>query len=639
MRRRRFPILRLGTALPTLTFPILVAAQGKTIQLAWTTDARHGLGDGKYAYGPDGPWQALAVSVGTTNSTFPTNLDLSSPFTNNPNFIPRSGFYTGAFVPLYPSGGGLSILLASQSSQNQTTEELYNPSLSPSANRFGTQMGNADDWQSWTAVNEDSWGEGIFDLVTLGDKLDIAPDDGHGGGYFFANATLNSLERFNVLLPDGRKYMPPVGILGLGIPSRGFNGAPNDPEPGGILLGLKREGKIGYAGFGMHLGSVAYNQPGSLILGGYEKNRVLGEVGIFRWDSEDVPYMFLLDVQLGVQSEKSGFSFETGGSSIWAGPTDNEDKDAENLRKRLGAKEGAAVVVPNPGAPYIYLPKGTCEAAAKRLPVRLNESLGLYIWDREDSRYESIMRSSAYMSFVLADRSAKNVTIKVPFQLLNLTLEAPLVDEPTPYFPCQSLEADYGFWTLGRAFLQAAFLGVDLERNQTYLAQAPGPRMEQSIVRNFVSVENGGDSAGLESNNIGEFESSWSGVWLTSEETGKPAADVDGSTGLSAGAIAGILVGVAAGVAMLGFIVWMLKKRSRKDDRTAPPKEKIADDNRGEWSSSPKVRAEMDTERDVSELGVPTAHEMESPGIVHEAPDMKREYVELPADVPLVKKD
>ncbi|KAM7208573.1 Aspartic peptidase domain containing protein, partial [Rhypophila decipiens] len=568
--------------------------------------------------------------------------DLPSPFTNNPNFSPRSGFYTGAFVPLYPSGGGLSILLASPSSQNQTTEELYNPSLSPSANRFGTQMGNADDWQSWTAVNEDSWGEGIFDLVTLGDKLDIAPDDGHGGGYFFANATLNSLERFNVLLPDGRKYTPPVGILGLGIPNRSFNGAPNDPEPGGILLGLKREGKIGYAAFGMHMGSVAYNQPGSLILGGYEKNRALGEVGTFRWDSEDVPYMFLLDVQLGVQSEKSGFSFGTDGSSntsIWAGPTDNEVKDAENLRKRLGAKEGAAVVVPNPGAPYIYLPKGTCEAAAKRLPVKLNESLGLYIWDRGDSRYESIMRSSAYMSFVLADTSAKNVTIKVPFQLLNLTLEAPLVDEPTPYFPCQSLVADYGFWTLGRAFLQAAFLGVDLERNLTYLAQAPGPRMEQSIVRNFVLPENGGDRVGMESNDIGEFESSWSGVWLRTEETGKPADAVDGSTGLSAGAIAGIVVGVVAGVAMLGFIIWMLKKRSRKDDRTETPAGNMADDNRGEWSSSPKACAEMDTERDVSELGVPTAHEMESAGIVHEAPDMKREYVELPADVPLAKKD
>ncbi|KAM7210358.1 hypothetical protein V8F06_014266 [Rhypophila decipiens] len=128
MRRRRFPIVLLGAALPTLTFSILVAAQGKTIQLAWTTDVRHGLEDSTYAYGPDGPWQAIAVSVGTTNSTFPTDLDLPSPFTNNPNFSPRSGFYTGAFVPLYPSGGGLSILLASPSSHNQTTEELYNPS-------------------------------------------------------------------------------------------------------------------------------------------------------------------------------------------------------------------------------------------------------------------------------------------------------------------------------------------------------------------------------------------------------------------------------------------------------------------------------------------------------------------------------
>ena len=64
----------------------------------------------------------------------------------------------------------------------------------------------------------------------------------------------------------------------------------------------------------------------------------------------------------------------------------------------------------------------------------------------------------------------------MPFALLNLTLEAPLVTEATPYFPCYLSDNIYSF---GRAFLQAAFVAEDLSTGNGYgtwfFAQAPGP--------------------------------------------------------------------------------------------------------------------------------------------------------------------
>lgn len=64
------------------------------------------------------------------------------------------------------------------------------------------------------------------------------------------------------------------------------------------------------------------------------------------------------------------------------------------------------------------------------------------------------------------------IDIKVPFALLNLTLDYPLVDRPTPYFPCMPTNRTYG---LGRAFLQAAFVGVNWGNGvgSWFLAQCP----------------------------------------------------------------------------------------------------------------------------------------------------------------------
>ena len=132
-----------------------------------------------------------------------------------------------------------------------------------------------------------------------------------------------------------------------------------------------------------------------------------------------------------------------------------------------------------------------------------NEGLGLYTWSVDDPQYSRITGSPAYMGFVLSDTEATNITIKVPFRLLNLTLDAPLVDKPTPYFPCRPFNSTQGWWVLGRAFLQAAFFVLNFEKYVMYLVQAPGPDMDQSVMRTF-----GPDDTTISGNSIDSFENS-----------------------------------------------------------------------------------------------------------------------------------
>jgi hypothetical protein len=426
----------------------------------------------------------------------------------------------------------------------------------------------------------------VVDIVTLTSK--------RRDEMFQANATINAMGHTEYPLPDGSRYSMNVGILGLGR-RIGFS------QPPSLLQQLKSQGRVASMSLSLHMGSVALEQSGSLVLGGYERNRALGPVGVSEFD--DVPYMFLIDVILGTQVGASPFSLPEDAGSVWQGIGDNEAARVEV--ERLGAKKGTAVVFPNPAVPYIYLPTSTCEAAARRLPVTWNARLGLYFWNADDPAYERIVRSPAYLAFVFSDRSSHNITIKVPFRLLNLTLEAPLVQTPIPYFPCKPVSTA-AYWMLGRAFLQAAFVGVDQEQNVTFLAQAHGSAMEQSVIETLRP----GDKV-PQTNPIEEFERSWFPSWTVLQEETASSPSPGGNGGLSTGSVAGIVVGVVATLAGAAVDVCFLWRRKAK-----PPGPET--ENREESARPPEQPREMAADATIAEIGKPNAHEMWCPPATHE---------------------
>lgn len=238
----------------------------------------------------------------------------------------------------------------------------------------------------------------------------------------------------------------------------------------------------------------------------------------------------------------------------------------------------------NPGAPYLALPNSTCAAIMKDLPVTYNAKYGLYFWNVDAPQYTRIINSPTYLSFTFraSESITANLTINVPFRLLDMTLEAPLIKEPTTYFPCQPPQRGNQH-SLGRAFLQAAFIGVDWSRGgKWFLAQAPGPNTSSTP-----SAAPYPDIFSNSSSSSNKWSDTWEGYWTPLAEITNSSAPKTPSTQntgpsetarakatsstLTTGAKVGIGIGSAAFVGIMILIFCLLRRRRRVRKVSALP--------------------------------------------------------------------
>ncbi|KAG6001874.1 hypothetical protein E4U21_003751 [Claviceps maximensis] len=178
--------------------------------------------------------------------------------------------------------------------------------------------------------------------------------------------------------------------------------------------------------------------------------------------------------------------------------------------------------------------------------------------------------SALAFSFMGVDNT-KSITIKVPFQHLNLTLEPPLVETSTPYFPCST--GGTGSYVLGRAFLQDAFVAGNWHKNTWWLAQAPGP----NIPRNPDLAAISPDDYVIRGNG-NDWISSWDRLWTSVSASGDSIEPIPSSApttltrsnlqpGLSIGATAGIGAGIGIVLLVLvGLLIglcWQKRQHQR----------------------------------------------------------------------------
>ncbi|KAJ2991022.1 hypothetical protein NUW58_g2677 [Xylaria curta] len=490
-------------------------------------------------------------------------------------------------VDLWPTGDGMIYIVANTTVGQHAVENLPFSVVKPF---FGSPP------PGWSVNNvTTSWSYGYSQQITISPRV---------SNPISLNYSIVVMNESIFSLPDGRAYANSVGVLGLGPPvvNSPNKGNPIDGDPT-LLEQLKSFGKISSFSFGMHMGSAQHNQPGSLVLGGYEQNRVLGDIGLFDIDDGGVSHIFLLDVFLDTQVGSSPFNTSKT-VSVYKGINDNTY--AANLTKLLGGTRGSVLVALDPSVAYIYLPPGTCEAASQYLPVTWDRSTGLYLWNQNDPKYASIIKSPAYLGFIFADRNGSNITIKVPFQLLNLTLSSPLVDSPTPYFPCKTVSDQMSttHWPLGRAFLQAAFYGVNYEKQITFIAQSPGPDMGTSAVKTIRP-----NDTTILSDSISLFEKSWLTYWTTLiPTTGLIPPSPDSERGLSTADTAGVAVGsIFGGLLIIGSALWFFWRRTRQTRYIQPPSRQNSD----RYASISGVPIELDASQDAMDISDPLPHECE----------------------------
>ncbi|KAI1101355.1 acid protease [Jackrogersella minutella] len=482
-------------------------------------------------YGPDGPWPAVEVTLGGQQS-----------------------------ISLYPGREFQSFLLTSSyCDQNRTScyanqAGLYNDALS-----------QLDTTGSTGHIQYSSSPDYMLGVDVRGESMTSWIDGMEFGGAKIENVSLALLDGSYMAYPNGQWYPLTVGCLGIGAPdtinqsfSNSYGPAVNASLIPGYLWSQKTTASNS---FGMHIGSAYPKMPGSFYFGGYDQNRIVGDILTYQDDyTNDIT---LKDVGIKVVDGSSPWGFESLGGLLASGNS--------------SITSGGLQVSVDGCSPYLSLPRSTCDAVAKNLPVTYNEGLGLYFWNTDDPKYTQIVNSASVLEFVfVGDSNTKNISISVPFRHLNLTLTAPLVDQSTQYFPCYTGPAKS--FTLGRAFLQDAFVGANWGSKSWWLAQAPGPNIPSASVVELAD----GDSVKASSN---DWKESWTGSWtaLTPDEVGSSASvsapTATGSAGSaeSAGLSTGAKAGIGAGVGVVGLIaiaalafLFLRRRKAAPADGAAP---------------------------------------------------------------------
>lgn len=451
------------------------------------------------SYGPDGPWSAVTVEIGTPA-------------------IP---------VDLLPGGSWMTNILGVDVCQNAVTcpaekAGIYDFEASSTFKRIGSTgklKDNFDENPGSLATITDGDAGWIFD------ELAIPATEG-GAGFMVKLRTQDFsmivFDRAQSTLPDGTKYPPTIGKLALGSPNwnQTWNHAPVGQFNGTLLTSaLVDQGRSPSNSYSMHVGSPTKGIPPSLVMGGYHKDRALGSVSIQPYAFDSLP-IDLLDIEIGVGVGASPFTFT------------RKDGLLAELDSTLSAGQQVTV---DATQPYLYLPPTVCKAVAQYLPVTFDAKYGIYFWDQSRPDYKKIVESPAYLGFKFRESGSvtDSIMIKVPFGLLDLTLSSPIISTPKQYFPCFAGQDSWKRWSLGRSFMQAAFVGVKWEDGggNWFIAQAPGPNTPKTV--SPLTIDNTIVSSTT------KWEDTWKGFWNVTKLSVEEDGSGDNSTDKSASSIEG----------------------------------------------------------------------------------------------------
>ncbi|MCJ1439693.1 MAG: hypothetical protein MMC23_000174 [Stictis urceolatum] len=479
-------------------------------------------------FGPDGPWQAVPISLGTPPQII--------------NLLPGGTFFNA--IPTHQLNKKCSHCGAGvyNSTKGASSSAFHNISFAAPASQLAgwiREKVNATKTQTILDYME------ISKPPAFGQKVQVPHLDMMTGDWA-------------VTYPNGRTAPLPIGYLSFGTQSgvqtfsqdQGFSGTVNGTFPYHWAF---NQGLIASQSWTLHYGSVKLNIPGSLYMGGYDQSRILGDPGIY--DSTEGYSLTLNSLSLAAAPGSTALPSGNQTTLLQAG-----DQSRASLPITIEAQ-----------APYLYLPTQICDSIAANLPVSWNDSLQLYTYTTNLPSYPTLNTTALWLDFSFPKTTPSDLlSIKVPIQLLILTLEFPIVDIPTPYFPCR--RTDNKPAVLGRAFLQAAFFGQNWGTSTFFLAQAPGPNLGG---KSYVEIQDG--DKGVKGSGT-DWGTTWSTVWRDEGVAGASGENAgSGSSagkkpgkGLSAGAIVGVVVGALfmLGMVAAGVFFWRRRRRRRRTHRS-----------------------------------------------------------------------
>jgi hypothetical protein len=198
--------------------------------------------------------------------------------------------------------------------------------------------------------------------------------------------------------------------------------------------------------------------------------------------------------------------------------------------------------------PFLWLPQYVCDQFAQAFNLVYDDNLQLYVYADNGTTLNNIRNQNITFTFSIAESagSSNSVDINLPYDAFDLELSFPypglganVTSGTTSYFPLRKA-ANNTQYTIGRSFLQEAYLTLDYERNNFSVSQATFA-IDSLTNINLVPITRPANS----------------------NFTG-PAGFTGQSTELSTGAKAGIGIGITALILSfvgLMFYIFTVKKR------------------------------------------------------------------------------
>lgn len=312
-----------------------------------------------------------------------------------------------------------------------------------------------------------------------------------------------------------------LGSLGISPIPFNFTNL-NDPVPS-MMGALRNSSQIPSSSWGYTAGAAYHNPPvyGSVTLGGYDAIR-------FNESQPLTDIGFGADFSRDLVVELQSITYSTLGSSPLLA--------------------GSFYMFIDSLVSHMWLPVEACKAFEDAFNITWNSTSELYLID--DAVHDALLAENPTFTLTLGAGGTRNdtVDITIPYAAFDLEVSQPIVENGSSrYFPLKQAQ-NFSQYTLGRVFLQEAYVIADYERQNFTVAQALFPSTSQdqelkAILPPSSSVEKEGSS-------------------------------------LSAGAIAGIAVGAVVLVAAIIIGILLLRRKNkRKSAELAAVKATASPDN------------------------------------------------------------
>ena len=261
---------------------------------------------------------------------------------------------------------------------------------------------------------------------------------------------------------------------------------------------------------------------GSLTLGGYD---------ISRFTPSSVSCNF---------ADDSTRSLVVGIQSITTGSVDSPQTSINLLPNRtLSFVDG--------GVSHIWLPLESCRAFETAFGLIYDPTTELYLVN--DTIHDALVSRNASITFQLANdlTSAENFNITLPYASfdLELTTNYPGITNTTRYFPIRRAVNDSQN-TLGRTFLQEAYLITDYERSNFSISPVIFAESYKPDIQAILPPSNSSN---------------------TTTSLGQPPSSNRNKTGLATGPIVGITIAAIIIVLILALGMYFGNRKRRKQNR------------------------------------------------------------------------